>query len=430
MAQRDSSRVDIVLSDPVVVATSPPGETRWGFYQFPKMWRGGDGRLYLAMHVGADSPAGRHEPTQYFASADEGISWDGIDADRLDRSPQVYDMPDGGQVSFGWPRRVDGPREDMVDVVGLGLKPAAGPFGGRYRVNERIFYCWADVPAELRCFPAAERSGPGARWRHGSGAVEMPELLLTAMHRAGWWDDEGKFEWQDFPHQGPVPVPKGVVALADGTLLWPHASQNPKADRACYEVQCLASTDGGHTWRRRGAIADDVQGATWGYGFGEQEMALMPNGDLFCVMRTKASNEAADSHFLASTRSTDAGFTWAPVDPVAQFCVTPHLVPLRDGVVAVVYGRPGVHVKATADSARSWCPSVPVVGPDEQTLLAMALDDWWAVRHDFSCANTTVVKTGPDRFLIAYSDFEHTDDHGRRCKGIKVREAVVGLRVH
>jgi len=26
-------------SKPVILLTSPPGEKRWGFYQFPDMWR-------------------------------------------------------------------------------------------------------------------------------------------------------------------------------------------------------------------------------------------------------------------------------------------------------------------------------------------------------------------------------------------------------
>jgi len=51
--------------------------------------------------------------------------------------------------------------------------------------------------------------------------------------------------------------------------------------------------------------------------------------------------------------------------------------------------------------------------------------DWWNVRHDFSCANLDIAITGPDRFLVAYSDFQHKDADGRTCKAIKVREISV-----
>lgn len=35
----------------------------WGFFQFPDLWQGNEGSLAVAVHVGADSVAGRHEPT-------------------------------------------------------------------------------------------------------------------------------------------------------------------------------------------------------------------------------------------------------------------------------------------------------------------------------------------------------------------------------
>ena len=34
----------VVLEDSALLAVSPPGERRWGFYQFPDMWRGPGGR--------------------------------------------------------------------------------------------------------------------------------------------------------------------------------------------------------------------------------------------------------------------------------------------------------------------------------------------------------------------------------------------------
>lgn len=43
-----------------------------------------------------------------------------------------------------------------------------------------------------------------------------------------------------------------------------------------------------------------------------------------------------------------------------------------------------------------------------------------------SCGNARHVVTGPDRFLVAYSDFNMRDENGRRRKVIKVREVVIG----
>jgi hypothetical protein len=101
---------------------------------------------------------------------------------------------------------------------------------------------------------------------------------------------------------------------------------------------------------------------------------------------------------------------------------------LENGTQAVAYGRPGVYVRASADSCQHWTPALPVVGPTEDELVK---DKWWAVpyhqRSDdkISCGNLGEVVTGPDRFLLAYSDFRHKNARGEPCKGVFVREFVI-----
>ena len=49
-------------------------------------------------------------------------------------------------------------------------------------------------------------------------------------------------------------------------------------------------------------IADGLD-TPWGYGFGEQSLARMPDGDLLCVMRTLGSEELGETDHLAAARS-------------------------------------------------------------------------------------------------------------------------------
>jgi hypothetical protein len=426
------------MGEAAVVAVSPPEYAQdpaggwWGFFQFPDLWRGNDGALYLAVNVGADSVAGRHEPTQFFTSEDGGQTWRPVKEVQTDRSPEIIALPDGSQVVFGLGGDLyhyvalspDAPRQE-TDAGALGLQPAAGPYRDGYKVNEYLVYRYADVPEAQRRFPMAVRLSAEAPWRETTGYPDYPGLLLSALTRAMWWDDNGKETWLERPPRLKMPVPREVTVLPNGTLLWAHASQHPDADRLCARIACLASTDGGPNWQVRGMIAADTGRTTYGYGFGEQSLAHLPNGNLLCVMRTKASNSMDDTHDLFAARSTDGGRTWTAPAPIAPFCVTPHLLALANGAVALVYGRPGVHVRISMDGGESWGESVPLVGPAERALLERPLQEWWAVRHDFSCANTTVVVTGPDRFLVAYSDFQHVGEDGRRRKAIKVREIVV-----
>lgn len=428
--------MNITLNDPILVALSPPqyGEDPagrwWGFFQFPDLWRGNDGVLYLAVNVGADSAAGRHEPTQFFRSRDGGGTWQRVAFDATDRSPEIITMPDGRQVAFGRERYLyhlaelspDAGRAS-IDVATLGLMPVTGPFRGGYKVNEYLVYRYGDIPAAHRRFPLAIRASADATWAETSGVLDCPELCLPVLTRAMWWDEAGREEWREFPPRLKPPAPREVTVLPDGTLLWALDSQHPEVGRHCGMVSCLASSDAGRTWTRRGGIAD---GRDWSWGAtNETALARMPDGDLLCVIRTKNSNEAGDTHYLAAARSADGGRTWTMLPPLAEFSVTPHLLVLANGAVAVVYGRPGVHVKASADSGRTWGAAAAVVGPTEKELLDRPLDEWWAIRHDFSCANTSVVVTGPDRFLVAYSDFQHRNASGQRCKAICVREVRV-----
>lgn len=427
----------LTLNDPILVAVSPPqyGEDPagrwWGFFQFPDLWLGNDGALYLAVNVGADSAAGKHEPSQFYASRDGGATWQRVAPEATDRSREVLALPDGRQVAFGRERYLyhyaelspDAGRESP-DVRTLGLTPVAGPFRGGYKVNEYMVYRFGDIPEDLRRFPLAIRASAADAWEETTtGVLDFQELRLPVLTRAMWWDEAGREEWREFPPRLKVPMPHEVTVLPDCTLLWALDSQHPEVERHCGMVSCLASFDAGRTWTRCGGIAD---GRDWSWGAtNETALARMPDGNLLCVIRTKASNEARDTHYLAAARSSDQGRTWTMLPPLAEFSVTPHLLTLANGMVAVVYGRPGVHVKASADSGRTWSETAAVVGPTEKELLARPLDEWWAIRHDFSCANTSVVVTGPDRFLVAYSDFQHHDVAGRRRKAICVREVRV-----
>ena len=435
------SRVpQITLGEPVVVAVSPPGEKRWGFYQFPDMWRGRGGEIYLAMNVGEDAEVGVHQPTEFFVSLDEGQSWETIPEDQVNFSPDILTLPTGEQVAFGTEKYVYhyssyGHRNrEEISLDKLGLKPVI-TFRDAWDVQVYAYYRYADLPPEVRRFPLARREGPDAPWENEHGSVEPSDMLLGVLVKAK--DVAG--EWYDLPRVvrvrpycqvgsifRPPDWPKVILALPEGTLLWAHSTQDPRFERTFFRVQCLASSDGGRSWQVRGTIADQPDLATFGYGAGEQSIERMPNGDLLCVMRTQLGGDPEASNYLAVARSSDDGHTWTPPRRLAAFSVTPHLRRLENGLVAVVYGRPGVHVRASADSGQTWSEALSLVGPSETELLKMSPEERWAFSGKISCSNTDVVITAPDRFLVAYSDFLHRDDQGRQCKAIKVQEVIVG----
>ena len=425
--------IKVEIKDPVTVLVGPKGcvgPGTWGFYQFPKIWRARDGVIYLSVNIGADSAAGEHEPTRVFASPDGGRSWRGVGLGCIDESPEIFDLPDGRQVFFGARRTLNFLHENRTDLTvcpdELNMKPRMGPLVNPYGVDEYVFYNFADIPEKLRRFGAAARRGPCGEWENFEGAIDIPDMVAASHVRAGWWDGDGAFYWKDLKPAIAIPIPEKLAVLGDGTLLWALACQHPGVkDRFYDRVMCVASTDCGKMWTLRGIVAGDPEKTTWGYGFGEQSIALAPNGDLLCAMRTKSSNDMGHTHYLPLSRSSDGGRTWSAPEPVAEFSVTPHLLALQNGAMALIYGRPGVHVKLSADSGRTWGDAVTLVGTPERDILKMPLEEWWQMRHDESCANTGAVVTGPDKFIVAYSDFKHLGAEGDYRKAIKIREITV-----
>ncbi len=87
------------------------------------------------------------------------------------------------------------------------------------------------------------------------------------------------------------------------------------------------------------------------------------------------------THSLAAARSSDNGYTWNRPEAIAPFSVTPHLRTLDNDTVAVVFGRPVVHVRASADSGKTWSEAFPLVGPTEAQLMTESGEERIALSH-------------------------------------------------
>jgi hypothetical protein len=116
---------------------------------------------------------------------------------------------------------------------------------------------------------------------------------------------------------------------------------------------------------------------------------------------------------MYASRSQDMGCTWSRPEVIARSGVLPRLLRLANGVVVLSSGRPGVQLRFCAD-ARGATWSEPL------ELLPYAHE-----KEQVSCGYTSLLATGPDRFLIIYSDFKYPTPTGEIRKAIKVREVIV-----
>lgn len=129
-------------------------------------------------------------------------------------------------------------------------------------------------------------------------------------------------------------------------------------------------------------------------------------------------------------RSTDGGKTWSKPEPIAPYSVRPQLISLDCGINALLYGRPGVHLLFSDPEYREWHTPRTLIGRHVEELKQFSQvaggNLYGLAFGNDTCGNARAVATGPDRFLVAYSDFNLRDDRGRRRKVIKVQEVVVG----
>ena len=117
----------------------------------------------------------------------------------------------------------------------------------------------------------------------------------------------------------------------------------------------LHSIDRGKTWNYLSTVAFDL---TKGKevrqeGFNEPDLLVLPSGDILCFMRTGGTHNKIGTPLYMS-RSKDDGKTWGHADPIADRGVYPKSCLMANGVIAVVYGRPGDWLTFSLDQGETW----------------------------------------------------------------------------
>ena len=154
-----------------------------------------------------------------------------------------------------------------------------------------------------------------------------------------------------------------IIQLDNGDLLAPMFGEL-QGDGGWYRTMLMRSTDEGQSWQYRSTIAysdtdpnPEFGGGYWGYaGYCEPSITQLANGQLLAMMRTQGTHIGPDYRPMYVARSDDLGLTWTEPEPtnLPLLNVWPTLITLDNGVVAVAYGRPGVHVAFSTDHGHTW----------------------------------------------------------------------------
>lgn len=187
-----------------------------------------------------------------------------------------------------------------------------------------------------------------------------------------------------------------MVQLADGRLLATSQIKRPKDLKS--RVPIHVSDDHGLTWRFLSHAALDLAPHDRQEGFTEPRLLRLANGTLLCFLRTANPDTAKRSGYtyegLEVVKSTDDGRTWSAPATVVPRGVYPDAVAMRNGVIAVSYGRPGNNVIFSIDGGGTWISNLRVAD---------------TIRAPDCGFYNSLIEVEPGTLLLVYSTGERTN---------------------
>jgi hypothetical protein len=386
------------LAEPSVISVASKPE-RWGHFQFPDIARTQNGAIAAKWNMAEDAmEAYGNNATPSAVSVDGGKTWK--------PNPKPWDesetnegvlLPNGDQIKIMTPK--------PIKTDELQLPKSVGNADLGYGTDAQILYKLTELPASRQGVFLARRKKGEHVWKDEQATLDDPQALrysLRGMLPVVWWGD------LKVAADGSV-----VAGVYPGFYLKKDGTPDPKSATFFYR-----STDQGHSWKILGRIPyqADVKIDTSGnrhQGFTEPAFEILADGTYLCVLRT---TDRLNGPMYAS-RSTDQGKTWSKPEVITASGVLPKLLQLKNGITVVAAGRPGVQVRFSNDGkGKVWTNGFEML-PFEINNKGMA--------DQVSCGYTGLLETGPDKFLVIYSDFLFKNAQGETRKAIKVREITV-----
>ena len=207
-----------------------------------------------------------------------------------------------------------------------------------------------------------------------NSAVSIPQAALQTRWGRGNW---------------PVFCDGKIIQLDNGDLL--ATMYGDLQGDTKYRTMIVRSTDQGRSWQLHSTVAynpNDPHPFLVGFfcGYCEPSLALLPNGQLLCMMRTQGAAVAGEYRPMYLCWSEDLGKTWTKPVPTEPHLmnVAPVLAVLDNGVVACEYGRPGFHVAFSLDNGHTW---------QNRISFSDLTDDHITGYYD-------IVKVGPNKLVV------------------------------
>jgi len=382
----------VKMGDPAIIDVAAKPE-RWGFFQFPTIYRSLDHAVVAKWNMSNDEMESYGKENQSFSlSKDNGKTWSEVRKDPVSGDGLV--LPGGERIAIYTPPALKVEDVQLPKSVGASLATSSSKAG------EFTFYKLDQLPPELKGVYINRLNKGETNWTHEHAVLNDPQSVrysLRGHFPIVWWGDMR------------IASDNAIIAgIYPGFLLGKAGQTDPSG------VFFYRSTDNGRTWEIQGRIpytpdlkADPDGDKIHVLGFTEPAFEILSDGSFLCVMRT------GDLNPMYFSRSTDMGVTWSKPESFTQAGVLPRLLQLKNGIIVLTSGRPGVQMRFSIDGkGEKWTDPFEMLPFDNE-------------KATVSCGYTGLLATGPDSFLLIYSDFKYLNNKNEIRKAIKVRQIVV-----
>ncbi len=396
----DNDSFEVVLGDPVVVYQGQEGDQGWGKHQFPSIYRTRGGYLRVHWNYGEDRVGAKNRGFARI-SIDGGKRWfAGDDTVAYKRYPLAngkyflgfrgYGTVTGVNYSHYIPKATwnDGQsklyygpdlvKDDSIQAknVFTMLARIYNPTTGQVEEHEATVN-WPHMPVNL--YNGKDTYTISGLFNlSGNNYVCTEDTIYTCIYSIGF---------------------DSTAETEEEAMLGYYTK---------HHVYVFSSEDCGITWNFLSQINADQIGTTPD-GVCEPKMIQMPDGSMFMLLRTGSMSP------LLWVRSTDGCKTWSNPRLFNSFGVLPQLLTLDCGVTIATYGRPKMHIRATADpSGMTWQQ------PQEIEITGKSEDPF-----QNSCYYTGLLAIDEDTALMTYTDFHYPNRNGVGVRTVLVREVHI-----
>lgn len=381
----------IYFHEPVVVSVASKPE-KWGYFQFPSIYRNVDESITIKWSLNADAiEAYGNHISGGVVSKDGGATW------KTDIIPEVYmglSLANGDKISIYTPTPIKETELSLPKPIGKGMDT--------YIKSSYNFYKLQDLPESRQGVYFNRLEKGRTEWKVEQAKLFDPQAArysLNGLIPIVWWGDMQ------------VAADNSLIAgIYPGFLINETGTVDPHSAVFFYR-----SIDGGHSWNVQGRIIyiPDLTLDSKGnkrMGFTEPAFEILPDGTFICVTRT---TDGTGNGPMYVSRSSNLGKTWSQPAILTSSGVLPRILHLQNGVTVLSSGRPGVQLRFSNDGkGREWTNAFEML-PYEN------------YKDQVSCGYTGLLATSPNSFLIVYSDFKYLNDAKVIRKAIKVREVIV-----